>query len=366
MAYNITDEYFKRLTTSYNAYFRLILEHRYNKQISDRLMEVFVHIRYGMAEYTSRGQSIKNKVMIELKEKKAKLLEEFPGKERDIEEMYIFSSFVIDFDNFTNDKYLEYLRELKEKRLKENKGKRYLKSIDKVEELNEVIEDLVDLRAKRLNKAVQDAFVKDLKELIAGNIDDKVDLLAKAANTDEFYLRISNYPKNNKVRRVKIRYNINFPMIYSISAIEEVFQETIINEDKLLLAYYLISIQVLNDVIAGLFKREYIVDFPESIMEKTQKRDRLTNILNNDLIKERVFIKIVYKDFEENTEYIYSLIRDGFKLAIVIDSSFKADYANLEKLNLFKYIILNKKIPTSGDVKGVSKLKDKIIELGNN
>lgn len=201
--------------------------------------------------------------------------------------------------------------------------------------------------------------------MIADNIDDKINLLAKSNNINEFYLRISPYPKQDKVKRVKIRYNLNFPMIYSISSIEQVYHDSIINEDKLLLCYYLISIRVLNDVIAGLFDREYIVDFPETIIEKAQKRDRLTKILDNDLIKERVFIKITYRDFDSNTEYIYSLLREGYKFALVVDSTFEPNYASLEKLNIFNYIIINKNLPTSNEIKNISKLKIKIIELGN-
>lgn len=150
MSYNVTDEYFKRLRANYNAYFKLILENKYNKQICERLMDVYINIRYGMAEYTSKGQSIRNKVLIELKEKKVKLLEEFPGKEKEIEEIYVFSDYVIDFDQFTNEKYLEYLREEKERELEENKNKKYLRTSEKVDELEEIYNDLVDLRAKRL------------------------------------------------------------------------------------------------------------------------------------------------------------------------------------------------------------------------
>lgn len=100
-------------------------------------------------------------------------------------------------------------------------------------------------------------------------------------------------------------------------------------------------------------------------MDKVQKRDRLTKILDNDLIKERVFIKITYRDFSDNIEYIYSLLREGYKFALVVDSTFEVNYASLEKLNIFKYIIINKKLPTSKEIKNESKLRDKIIELGD-
>lgn len=364
MSYNVTEEYFKRLNNNYNAYFKLILENRYNKQICERLMEVYINVRYGMAEYTSRAQSIKNKLIIELRERKTELLAEFPDKDKEIEEIYVFSDYVIDFDNFANEKYLEYLRELSEKELKENKGKRYLRTSEKVNELSELYKDLVDLRAKRLGKAIQEEFVKELKLMIAENIDEKIDLLARS-NNNEFYLRITEYPKQKKVKRVKIRYNLDFPMLYSISAIEQVYQEDLINEDKLILCYYLVSVKVLNDTMLGQFNREYIVDFPASIIDKIQKRERLTNILNHDLVKERVFIKITNREFEENTEYIYSLTREGYRFAIVIDSTFKPNYANLERLNIFKYIITHKNLPTSREVKNISKLREKIIELGD-
>ena len=53
-------------------------------------------------------------------------------------------------------------------------------------------------------------------------------------------------------------------------------------------------------------------------------------------------MKIRYEKFMENKEAIYELMREGYKIAIILDDSFEVDFKNLESLDMFKFIIINK------------------------
>ena len=51
-------------------------------------------------------------------------------------------------------------------------------------------------------------------------------------------------------------------------------------------------------------------------------------------------MKIKYKDFEDNKELIYDLMKDGYRFAIIIDDSFEPTIINLRKLSIFKYMLV--------------------------
>ena len=81
--------------------------------------------------------------------------------------------------------------------------------------------------------------------------------------------------------------------------------------------------------------------------------DSLKNIMKISKQKEekeikqkidKLCMKIKYEDFESQKDKIYELIGEGFRFAIVIDNSFIPDYKNIQCLQLFKYIILNRQL----------------------
>ena len=66
--------------------------------------------------------------------------------------------------------------------------------------------------------------------------------------------------------------------------------------------------------------------------------------LKEEIIKYLEEKEIKYEDFESQKDKIYELIGEGFRFAIVIDNSFIPDYKNIQCLQLFKYIILNRQL----------------------
>ena len=153
-----------------------------------------------------------------------------------------------------------------------------------------------------------------------------------------------DYIYEQDVYNVEITHDIAIPKLYSKFAIDKVFNDGLISEDKLFIEYYIVSNKILKNIIAGDYNNKYLLEFNPNILKKKEKLTRLLNIIDNDLTKDVISMKIQYKDFIANKEKILELIHGGYKYSIVIDNT----YDNLEKLEpnffkIFEYIILNNK-----------------------
>ena len=108
--------------------------------------------------------------------------------------------------------------------------------------------------------------------------------------------------------------------------------------------YYLITAQVIQDILKGNFKKQYIVEFNPNLLKKNRKLNQLLEIINNSAIQDKVNMRIEYADFIKNKDKVYDLMRNGYRLAIVLDNTFEPEYANFQRLNAFNYILANKKL----------------------
>ena len=67
------------------------------------------------------------------------------------------------------------------------------------------------------------------------------------------------------------------------------------------------------------------------------------NVIDNDIAKEKLVIKISYKDFISSKEEYYSKMRIGFRFALIIDEAFEGREEDFKILEAFKYIIISSK-----------------------
>ena len=131
-------------------------------------------------------------------------------------------------------------------------------------------------------------------------------------------------------------------MEYSELAINKVFNMGITNEDKLVVEYYLIVVQIIKDIIKQNFKKQYIVEFAETLLEKPKKIKGLLNSVDNVAVQDKISLKIRHEHFIENKEKVYELMREGYRFSLVLDNSFEVTYKNMENLKMFKFVIINK------------------------
>ncbi len=171
----------------------------------------------------------------------------------------------------------------------------------------------------------------------------KDDLIAKQEFIDKFKDKnfSINYVKVNKDRifNCELEHNLKFSKLYSEYAIQKVFHNKDIEEQKLFVLYSLVGVKILQDIIKGIYQKYYLVDYVLSLKDKPKKQKRLLNIIDNDITKEKLAFKISYTEYLDNKEEVYRLTREGFHIAICLDDHFVWNEESYVLLRVFTYII---------------------------
>lgn len=303
MSCNIVNEYIDFSRKAIKKYVKMILERYYDQDLFDDVINAYINTRY-YDMYQNVDDRFKVNIVYYLKKALEKVKDDDAYKNK---ARYMFHTF----------KYILYFD-----------------SVIECDSIRPIIHEIYDYR-KRLGLIDEDFESKFYNVL-------KDDLLAKKNFINSFN------DKNFNVDYVKIEkqvfdcnlvHNIKFSKIYSDYAINKVFDSKEIGEQKLFVTYSLLGCKVLQDIIKGNFTKEYLVDYEVSLKNKPKKKKKLLNIIDNDIVKEKVFLKIPFSKFMEDKDEIYSLTKAGFKIAIILDSSFVFEYENVMLLKVFSYII---------------------------
>lgn len=332
MTINIMNEYIHLTKKQIETYLRLVFENTYDKKYNDIYSETYINSRY-YNFYNNSDTTIRRTILEELKKtQEYAVSNNFQDKEL-IEQMYIFFCYVLYFDDVV------YCKDLRNK-----------------------ISKIAKLRKRVLNKETWDFEENLYREIIA--ISEEKEKLLTRFDTDKFFLKITNYKDKSNVYRVNIKHQVKFPMEYSELAINKVFNMGITNEDKLTIEYYLIVVQIIKDIIRQNFKKQYIVEFAETLLEKPKKIKGLLNSIDNVAVQDKISLKIRHEHFIENKEKVYELMREGYRFSIILDNSFEVNYKNMENLKMFKFVILNKDSKQYGEIMRFNdEVKNNIIEI---
>ena len=157
--------------------------------------------------------------------------------------------------------------------------------------------------------------------------------------------------------------NIKFPLEYSEFAINKAFQMGLVNEDKLVVEYYLVVLQILRDILKLNFKRKYVLEFAETLLKKPKKIKSVLNIINNAAVQDKISLKIRYEYFLKNHETVYELMREGYKITIILDNSFEATFKNMESLQMFEFVIINRNLKQYEEIINNRENLHNIIEI---
>ena len=329
MTINIMNEYIDITKKQIETYFKIVFGNKFNKKFLSEYTEKYINIRYYNYDETTFEGTPRKKIIERLNQVKENLESQYILNRDIIQQMCIFYYYILYFDNVV------YYKDLK-------------KTITKI----------AKLRQKLLNKSDEN-FEKDLYEKMTEYIQKKQDFINKF-NSDEFYLKISNYPDKLNVYRVNLKNSIKFPKEYSEFAIKKAFEKGIIEEDKLIIEYYFITIKILQDIIKQNFTRNYIVEFACSLLKKENKLKNLLNIISNPAVQDKICIKIRYESYIKFKDKIHELMKNGFQVALILDNTFEVNYKNIESLKLFKYVLLNKNLKQFEEIKE-EKIKNIII-----
>lgn len=310
MANNIAKEYIDFSKKNIIKYLKVILEKYYNKTLVDSLLEEYISVRYYNNE-ERKFKSLEANLNYYLKEK-SKVLNSDADEEMSfrIKNTFYLFKYILYFDN-----------------------------VLECESLKEKILEIDEFRNETL--CLNDTlFVDNFYKLVKENELRKAKYL-KSFDNEKFILDVFK-TNNSKVNKLKLNNTIKFNKIYSDYSIDKVYNEGIVNEQKIFILYYLSSLLILKNVINGEYDKNYIVDFPISIFDKEQKLNRLINIIDNELVKNNIIIRFKYSDYLLYKEKISIWIKEGFQIAIEIDDKYNYDDSSKIWLDIFKYIIIDK------------------------
>ena len=332
MTVNIINEYIKIVKKQINEYMKLVFDNKFKKKYCDSYTEKYIKVRYYNFYEDDFNEKMRTRILDNLKKEQENLCIDNIEDREVIEQMCIFFYYVLYFDKVIQS------RDIK-------------KTIEKISKLRKRVLNIEDEEFNKLVYNTMKEFEKEKEKLV------------ERFETDDFKLKITNYPDELNVYRVNLKYNFNFPLVYSEFTINKAFNIGIINEDKLAIELYLISIEVLKDVLKQNFKKKYILEFAPSLFEKPKKLKSILNILNNPILQEKVSIKLRYEQFLNHKDIVYELLREGFRITAILDSSFTIDYKNIEDLKMFKYIIINSKLDCYNEIKRNKKNLNNVIEI---
>ncbi len=294
MSLNVMNTYLKFNRRRLIGYSKIILEKHYNKNIFEGLLDTYINVRY--IELPS-GISVKliNKELV----KKAEELS-LKHDVEDIKLILTYFPYIYYLDGFLN----------KDIEITINKINDYRKKYLKLEKLdNELRNNLINDR-KRITKYL-DSF-----------------------DSKDFYLNLNKTNIKN-LFKTEVLHEIKIPKLYSEYAINNVYNRGIVLENKLFINYYMVSKLILIDVL-NKDSKYYIVDFSKTLILKEDKVKRLFSIIDNDLIKDRIILKVSENDFYEYRDSYLKYINEGYKFILYLNK--ESELNNDAIRRVFSYI----------------------------
>ena len=333
MTINIMNEYIELTKKQINEYMKLVFEEKYNQTYCNLFSERYINIRYFNYYENEYHESTRKKILEHLKKVGEEIIINNIQDRELIETMRVFFYYVLYFDNVV------YYKDLKQKIAKINKVKKRVFNTE-----------TYDFEEKLYQK---------MQEIM-----NKKEELIKRFSSEEFYIKLTNYPDKLKVYRVNLKFqNIKFPLEFSDFAINKAFQIGLVSEDKLVIEYYLVVLQILKDVLKLNFKKKYVLEFAETLLKKPKKIRGFLNIINNPIIQEKISLKIKYEEFLKNSETVFELMREGYKITVILDNSFEPNFKNIESLQMFEFVIINRNLKNYVEIMNSIENLHNIIEI---
>ena len=172
--------------------------------------------------------------------------------------------------------------------------------------------------------------------------------------SNTFELEITEVSDKKNIYAAKLNHNINFSKVYSDYIVDKTYSEGIIAEDKVLILITLLLTNVIKEVLNGEERNKYAIYLPETIYKKTNKLEKILDMLSDDISRNSIIIVSEYNDIIGNKRIMKNLKKDAYKFAISFnkDSNIKekdtsyialAEYLfcsseNIKELDLMKYI----------------------------
>ena len=344
---NLMDTYLKFTEKKIKKYMKIVFSVNYDEEIIEEFLRTYINARYYNVQNSEKpARAFYMRILDELEYKEDMLMEKCDAEAESLDEkqsrLNLIHSikeafgYVLFFDNVRN---------------VEN-----FKTIDSIKEIIErVTEDIEQNLGVKASKDTVDKLYKEVKSDML-----EKDLFLDKFDTDQFALNFENSDIRDDLYFAELLYNIKMPMQFSRTAIEKVYTEGIIAEDKLEVEYVLLSAVALRDIINGNFKDTYIAEFTSTLLKKKQKLDSILSIIENQALQEKIRLNIYYSDYMENQKKVLEYTKKGYNFVITLDNSIKS-IEDVERLKMFKIVIAPKNLVLYRELKSNRDILDNVI-----
>lgn len=327
---NLMDMYLNFTEKRIKKYMRMIYSVYYNEEIVSEYLKTYINARYYNIRNTEKPArafylriidelEFKKDILIKKNEVETEDREEKEEKLKLINNMQEVFEYILFFDNV-----------------------RKIENFKKIDSLREIVKRIMEtVIAEYKIKNSKENEENIYKEVTSDMIEKEVFL--DKFETDEFIINIENCEQREDLYFAKLDHNIKMPIQYSEIAIEKVFTEGIVAEDKLQVEYMLLSLISLRDIIGGNFKDIYVAEFTNTLFKKKVKLDGLLSIISNQALQAKIHINIDYSDYIKNQKTILEYRNKGFDFTITLDNTITR-VEDVERLKMFKIVIAPKNL----------------------
>ncbi len=320
---NVLEEYIKFEKNNITSFVREVLtDEFFDEEIFNKYLESYVNVRY-YGYYVDNTKELKDFICIELNKITSKLIdgesEEGLNKINAIAQVF---NLIMVYDGVLEENEKKYISDICNYRIK------LFGSCDMLfkENINKMI-----LQTKKKRKDYFNFF-----------------------KSDNFYINRKE-TSNEHVFKVVMKYKLDFPKLYSRYAIDRVFYNGTINEDRLPVLYYLVGNIIMKDINKCIYNNQYLIDFATSLFENKEKMESIMKVTESEAFKNQTVLMINYLDFAKYGNIIKDMIKEGYKFALVLEDEDISNDALI--FELFEYIL----VPNGSSYCNRKSVNDKII-----
>ena len=344
---NLMDTYITYTEKKIKKYMKTILDKQYDENLVNEYLKTYINARYYNIQNTDTpARAFYLRILEELEYKEDILMKKCEEESQNLNEkqeqlnkihnLKELFAYILFFDNVRN-----------------------VENFKTIDNMKEIISKMIQTANALFKIDISQSAEKKLYEEIKNDMLEK-ELFLDKFDTDEFALQFENSKVKDDVYFVTLEQKVKMPMQFSEAAIEKVYHEGIVAEDKLQIEYILLSVVVISDIINGNFDDTYIAEFTSSLLKKKQKLDSILSILGNQELQDKIHLNIMYADYIKNQKSILEYTKKGYNFTITLDNEAKS-IEDVEKLKMFKMVIVPQKLALYKEIKNNKELFNNII-----
>lgn len=294
--------------------------------IKNDFIKTYVDVKYynfcgnANAEYTSRNMTVK--IVDTIKETSEKMIESYKGTDTKYEEkvqkytnIFILIMYLEQVKGEIDD--IDPIREMYKKKIT-----KYSKNNLTDKNVKEMIENIIKIQ-----------------RVYQGMVKYTLDNL----ETNTFSLNYNQLTAKKYMYALELDHNIAFSRVYSDYIVDKTYSEGIIAEDKVMIILSLLSIELVNNMLSSEFRKKYILYIPETIYEKENKLVKVTKMMEDEFIKNNLYILVKYDALIKNKKVIKELRKSGYRFALVFDKTTEIKAKDRNSICIADYIFIDKK-----------------------